>query len=123
MSEPSPVSSSGAAEARKEALMVGDDVGDVLRLRSRVPHAPLERAAEQDSVGAREHVAELSLDRVADLRLRLEDRELAADRRQQLVAEQVAAAKPGAVEDQRFRQGRDLGRSRESPDLDSAAGD
>src|SRR3954465_2496194 len=97
-------SSSSAAESGEEALLVGDDARDVCRLGRRVPHVPLERPAEQDAVRPREHVAEPSLGRITDLRLRLEDRELAADRLEQLIAEQVAAAEAGAVEDQVFRK-------------------
>ena len=51
----------------------------------------LERAAEHDPVGAREHVAGLAGEGVADLRLRQQDGELAADRDQIAVAEQRRA--------------------------------
>ena len=95
----------------------------VVRLRRRVPLVELERAAEDDAVGAREHVAGAAGEGIADLRLRLEDGELAARRMQVLVAEQVAAAEAGAVEDERFGQRRDIGGRREPPDLDLAAGD
>src|SRR5690349_22875537 len=111
MSERAGGTSSGAAEAREEALVGGDDAGDRRWIGRRVPHVALERAAEQDAVGAREHVAELTLRRVADVWLRLEDRELAADRVQLLIAEQVAAAEPGAIERQALWQGRNVGRS------------
>src|SRR3954471_4495173 len=123
MSAPPTSSSSGAAEAGEEVLMTGDDIGDVGRLRGRIPHTALKRPAEQYPVGPREHVAEIALSGVADLRLGFEDRELAADGSEELVAEQVPAAKPGAVEHQGFRQGRDIGWCRELADFDPAAGD
>ena len=75
----------------------------VAGLGRRVPLVELERAAEEDAVGPREHVAGAAGEGVAHLRLRLEDRELAARRVQLLVAEQLAAAKAGAVEHQRSR--------------------
>ena len=55
-----------------------------------LPDAALERAAEQDAVGAREHVAGLAGEGVADLGLRQQDGELAAHRLDAGVAEQGA---------------------------------
>src|SRR4051812_37753094 len=81
--------SSGAAEAFEEALLRADDAGDPVRLRSRVPLVELERAAQQDPVGPREHVAGAASERVADLRLRLENHELPARGVQVRVAKQV----------------------------------
>src|SRR4051812_10424337 len=123
MSGPLVPTSSGAAEAREEALMVGKDPGDRRWLGSRVPLVDLERPAEDDAIGPREHVARAAAERILHLRLRLEDRKLAARRVQVLVAEQVATAEPGAVEDQVFGQGRNVGRSGELADLDPPAGD
>src|SRR5689334_14699094 len=122
MSGPPRGTSSGAAETGEEALVVGDDAGDVLGLRGRVPHVAFERAAEEDAVRAGEHVAEAPLCGVADLGLRLEDGELAADRMQVLVAEQVAATEAGAVEHQAFGKRGDIGGRRELAYLDPAAG-
>ena len=61
MSGPQGASSSRAAEAREEALVAGNDVGDVRGLRRRLPHTPFECPAEQDSVGPREHITESAL--------------------------------------------------------------
>src|SRR3954452_23548292 len=83
--------SSGAAEAFEEALLRTDDAGDPVRLRSRVPLVKLERAAQQDSVRAREHVTRAAGQCVSDFRLRLEDHELATRWMKVGVAEQVAA--------------------------------
>src|SRR3954469_6663366 len=94
--------SSGAAEAVEEALLARDDSLDRGRLGRGVPHITLECTAKDDSVGAREHVAGAAGQRVAYLRLRLEDRELAAHRLKLLVAEQVPATEPGTIENQRF---------------------
>src|SRR3954471_3458290 len=90
--------SSGAAERREEPLVRGEDALDRRRLRRRVPLVELEGAAEQDAVRSREHVAGPAGKGVADLRLRLQDGELAARRVEVLVAEQLAAAQSGAVE-------------------------
>src|SRR3546814_11906736 len=69
-----------------------------------------------DPVGARKHIAGLAGEGIADLGLRDQDRELAADRDQFHVAEQLARAEPGAVEDQSFGERRDLGgRSEAAP--------
>src|SRR5213075_1456575 len=122
MSGPAIPASSAAAKAVEEALVGGDDAGDVLCPRGWVPFVDLERAAEDDSVGAREHVAEVAERRVTNLRLRLEDGELAARRVQVLVVEQLAAAKAGAVEDQLFRQRCNVGGRGEAANLDVAAG-
>src|SRR5437868_13569449 len=123
MSEACRAGSSGAAEAVEEALLAGDDPGDGGGLRGWVPLPALERAAEQDPVRAREHVAEVAQRGVADLWLRLEDRQLAAHRLELGVAEQVTAAEAGAIEHQRFGQRRDVGRSGEAPHLDPAPGE
>src|SRR5947207_55429 len=100
MSAPAMRGSSGAAESGEEALVVGDDAGDVLRIGCWVPDVALERAAQQDAIAPGKHVPEFSLHRVADLRLRLDDRKLPADRLEQLVAEQLAAPEASAVEHQ-----------------------
>src|SRR5436190_11285743 len=123
MSGPAIPASSAAAKAVEEALVGGDDAGDVLCPRGWIPFVDLECAAEDDSVGAREHVAEVAERRVTNLRLRLEDGELAARRVQVLVVEQLAAAKAGAVEDQLFGKPGDIGRRGEAPNFDVAAGD
>src|SRR5437763_1754361 len=108
MSGPSAGTSSGAAEAGEEALVIGDDVLDRRRLRRGVPLVELEGSAEDDPVGPREHVAGTSGQRIADLRLRLEDGELAARRPQVGIAEQIAAAQAGAVEDEALGQSGDV---------------
>src|SRR5689334_976106 len=105
MSGRAPPPSSGAAQPGEEGLVVAEDALDRCRLRGRVPHVTFVSAAKDDAVGPREHVPGAASDGVADLRLRLEDGELAADRLQLLIAEQVAAAEAGAVEDQGFGQG------------------
>src|SRR4051812_4740110 len=84
--------SSGTAEAFKELLLRADDAGDPVRLRSWVPLVELERAAQQDAVGPREHVAGAASQGVADLRLRFENHQLPARGMQIRVAKQVAAA-------------------------------
>src|SRR5438105_14770665 len=83
--------SSRTAQGGEEALMIIDDTGDRLRVGSRVPLVELEGAAEQDPVGPREHVAGAAGERILDLGLRLEDRELPACGAQVLIAEQDAA--------------------------------
>src|SRR4029079_9542151 len=122
MSGPVTGSSSGAAEAVEEALVGSDDAGDVGGLGRRIPFAALKRAAEEDAVGPGEHVTEAALHGVADFRLRLAEPELATPRFQLLIVEQVAAAKTGAVEDERLRHARDFSRRRKAPDLDLASG-
>src|SRR6185369_1478686 len=84
-----PPASSGAAEAREEAFVHAEDARDVRRLRCRIPLIDLIGAAEQDAVGTWKHVAVAKV-RVADLRLRLEDDQLATHRVKLLVVEQVA---------------------------------
>src|SRR6476646_8180198 len=123
MSGPPSGTSSSTAQSGEEGLVTGDDAGDRLRLGSRVPLVELERAAEDDAVRAREHVAGTAGEGVADLGLRLEDYELAAGGMQLLVVEQVAAAEAGAIEDQRFGQRGDVRRRRELAHLDLAASD
>src|SRR5574338_1482736 len=98
MSEAAPITSSRAAKPFEEALMRGNDTSDVRRLRRRVPHTALERAAEQDAVSSRKHVTEITERRVTDLRLRLEDRELPANRLQLRVAEPIPAAEPRTLQ-------------------------
>src|SRR5689334_14386171 len=105
--------SSGAAEGVEEALLRCDDAADVVRLRGRVPFVDLERAAEDDAVGPREHVAEVPERGILNLGLGLEDRELAARRMHLLIIEQVAAAEPGAVEYKGFGQRGYVGGRRE----------
>src|SRR4249919_42738 len=104
MSAPPADCSSGAAESSEEACVGVEDARDRLRLGCRIPLVELKRSAKDDAVGSREHVARTASEGVANFRLRLEDRELASGRSQLLVAEQVAAAKARAVEDQRFGQ-------------------
>src|SRR6185295_16674878 len=94
--------SSGAAKAAKEALVRSDDPGNRRRVGVRIPYVPLKRSAEEDPVAPREHVAEAALNRISHLRLRLEDRQLPADRMKLLVSEEIARTEAGAVEDQRF---------------------
>src|SRR4051812_4354500 len=96
--------SSAAAKGGEEALVTSDDPGDRRRVGRRVPDIALERPAEQDAVTAREHVTEFAERGVAYLGLRLENRELAADRMQLLIAEQLARAEAGAIEHQAFRK-------------------
>src|SRR5690349_12403494 len=122
MSGPPRVTSSGAAERGEEALVDGEDAGDRVGLRGRVPFIDLEGAAEEDAVGAREHVAVAEVG-VIHLWLRLEDRELTARGMQVLVAEQLAAAEARAVEDQALGKRRQIRRACELADLDLAAGD
>src|SRR6476469_5710786 len=123
MSAPASGTSSGAAQRGEEALMIGDDARDGRWIGRRVPPVDLERPAEDDAVGPREHVAGSTSEGILHLGLRLEDRELAAGGMQAGIAEQVAAAKARAVEDEAFGQDRDVGRSREPADLELAAGD
>src|SRR5438309_473495 len=123
MSEALPGSSSGAAQAPEEGFVAGDDLGDGRGVGSRVPLVELERAAEDDPVGPREHVAGPTGEGVADLALRLENRQLAARRAQVRVAEQFVAAETRAVEHQALGQSGDIGRSGEAPHLELAAGE
>jgi hypothetical protein len=70
------------------------------------PHSVLVAAAENDSVAAREHVEVLravEID-IIELGLRQEQRQLAFDRRQFLVAEQRLGAETRAIDDQRRRE-------------------
>src|SRR5215207_2193587 len=91
--------SSGAAELVEEAAMGQDDVRDVRGIGRRVPHVPLERAAKQDAVGSREHVAPPSRRGIKDFGLRLQHCELAANGPKIDVAEQVPRTYARAVED------------------------
>ena len=84
--------------------MVRHDALDRRRVGRRVPLVELERSAEDDPVGTREHVAGPAGEGVAHLGLRLEDRKLAARGPKVLVAEQLPAAEAGAVEDEAFRE-------------------
>src|SRR5947209_7126920 len=115
--------SSGAAEAFEEALLRADDPGDPVRLRCRIPLVEFERAAQQDPVGPREHVARAAGERVADIRLWLEDHQLPARGMQVRVAKKVAAAEAGAVEHERFGECGHVCGCREAPHLDFAAGE
>src|SRR5205809_44673 len=115
--------SSRAAEALEEALMVGNDPRDGRGFGRGVPLVELERAAKDDPIGPREHVARTTGERIADLRLRLENGKLAAGGTQVLIVEQVATPEPGAVEDEVLRQRADFGRSGKLADFDCAAGD
>src|SRR5689334_13802554 len=123
MSGPASATSSRAAEAREEALVGREDVCNVLGLRGRVPGIELERAAEQDAVGTREHIARAAGVGVADRRLRFENGELAADRLEHGVPEELTAAEPRAIENEAFGQGGDVRRRREPPHLDLPPGD
>src|SRR6185503_5870424 len=123
MSEPPSGTSSGAAQRSVETLVRCDDALDGRWLGSRVPLVELERAAEDDPVGPGKHVAWPSGERVIHFGLRFEDCELSARRVQILVAEQIAAAEAGAVENQGFRERSDVRRSRELADFELAAGD
>src|SRR5438445_8884172 len=111
MSEARSSSSSGAAQAGEEGFVASDDPGDGRRVRSLVPLVELERPAEDDPVGPREHVAGAAGEGVTDFGLRLEDRKLAARRAKVLIAEQIVAAEAGAVEHQGFGQSGDVGGS------------
>src|SRR5436305_8852063 len=113
MSEPPTATSSGAAQAGEEGFVAGDDPSDGRRLGRRIPLVELERAAEDDPVGPREHVPGPAGEGVLHLRLRLEDRELTAGGTKILVVEQAAAAEARAVEHQTFRQRGNLGGVRE----------
>src|SRR5574338_1370319 len=117
------ITSSGAAEALEEALVAGHDAGNRRGLWSGVPDVALEGASEKDPIGPREHVAEVAERGVSHLRLRLEDGELPADRLQLLIAEQLARAEAGAVEDQLLRQRGNVGGRGEAPHLDPPSGD
>src|SRR3954453_6276870 len=114
-------SSSGAAKGGEEALVDGEDARNCVRLRTRIPLIDFEGAAEEDAVGAREHVAIPEIG-VPNLRLRLENRELAPHRVKVGVTEQVATAKPGAVEHQAFRQRSNISGRSEPANLDLSAG-
>src|SRR5579859_1283372 len=95
--------SSGATKAFEKALLRCDDPGDGFGLGSCVPLVELKGPAKEDAVGAREHVTRAAGDRVAHLRLRLEDGELATRGMEVLIIEQLPAAEPGAVENQVLR--------------------
>src|SRR3954470_21154584 len=114
--------SSGAAEAGEQRLVGGEDARDRRRLGLGRPLVELERAAEHDAVGPREHVAGLAGEGVADLRLRQQDGELAAGRPKLGIAEPGAGPAAGAVEYQRLRKGGDLGGRGEGAALEPAAG-
>src|ERR1051326_2933794 len=64
-------------------------------------------AAENDPVAAREHVAAAQVT-VIDLRLRQEYLELTTHRDQLLVIKERTRTEPGAIEDDRFTQSREL---------------
>src|SRR5687767_12408162 len=100
--------SSRAAKAAEKGAMGFEDTGDSLRIRNRRPFVELEGPAEQDAVGARKHVPGLAIEGIANLRLRQQDGELAAGGPKALVAEKLARAEAGAVEDQALRQRRDF---------------
>src|SRR5829696_1453207 len=121
MSEATEAPSSRAAELIEEAAMGRDDVGDVRGIGRRVPHIPLERAAKQDAVGSREHVAPPSRRGIKDFGLRLQHCKLAANGPKLEVTEQVPRTYARAVEDQSLRQQRELGRGGELSKLDFAA--
>src|SRR5205823_5814578 len=72
--------SSRTGQGGEEAVRIIDDAGDRLRVGSRVPPVEIESAAEQDSVGPREHIAGAAGERILDFGLRLQDRELPARR-------------------------------------------
>ena len=94
------------------------------------PHAALRRAPQGDAVAARLHVdaedaprspGKVGADAVVDLLLGHEHGELPLQRQQLIVAEEVARAQPGAVDDQRLAQRHELARLGELADLDAPA--
>src|SRR3546814_21059188 len=101
--------------------MRGDDARDALGLGLGFPDVAFISAADDDPVGARKHIAGLAGEGIADLGLRDQDRELAAERDQFHVAEQLARAEPGAVEDQSFGERRDLGGRNEAAPRNTAS--
>src|SRR6266496_2740610 len=115
--------SSSAAEGGVEPLVRSENAGDGLWVRRRVPLVDLERATEDDPIGARKHVTRASGEGVAHLGLRFEDRQLTTRRVQVLVAEQIAAAEAGTIEHQRFRKRSDVCGRGDLADLDLPAGD
>ena len=94
------------------------------------PHAAVGRAPQDDAVATRLHVdagdagrsrGKLARNTVVDLVLGQEHGKLPLERQQIPVAEQLARAQPGAVDDQRLAQGRQLARLAERADLDAPA--
>src|SRR3546814_19575602 len=88
--------SSGAAEAFEQAAVGGDDAGDVFRPRLGQPFVPLESAAEDDAVGAGEHVTGFPCEGILNLRTGQPDGELAAGGLQVSGRVTVAGATAGA---------------------------
>ena len=66
-------SSSGAAQSGEEVFVTINHAGDGRRFGRRVPLIKFERAAKDDPVGPREHVAGSAGERILDLGLRLEE--------------------------------------------------
>src|SRR4029453_16243725 len=94
-------SSGGAppAHALEARAMAGEDVLPRLLVHVRLPDAALERAAEQDAVAPREHVERAADHDVVHLRLGQQERELALDGQDLLVAEEGLRSEAGAVDD------------------------
>src|SRR3546814_4514938 len=67
--------------------MRGDDARDALGLGLGFPDVAFISAADDDPVGARKHIAGLAGEGIADLGLRDQDRELAADRSEEHTSE------------------------------------
>src|SRR3546814_5903557 len=101
--------SSRAAETGEQLRVRRDDARETFGLWFGLPNVSFVAAADDDPVGTREHIARLAGEGVVDLGLRDQDGKLAADRDQVGIAEELARAKTGAVEDERFGERCDLG--------------
>src|SRR3546814_16621864 len=101
--------SSRAAETGEQLLVRRDDARDTFGLWFGLPNVSFVAAADDDSVGTREHIARLAGEGVVDLGLRDQDGKLAADREQVGIADEPARATPGGVEDESLVERCDIG--------------
>src|SRR3546814_19360291 len=101
------IKSSRTAESREKPLMRGDDARDAFGLGLGLPYIAFVAAADDDPVGAREHISGIAGEGVLDFGLGDQDGELAPERYQFGVAEQVGPAEPGAFVNEAFGAGRD----------------
>src|SRR4029079_6158270 len=102
MWERAAATSSSAAEAVEEALVPRDQPRDRRRIGVGIEIIALGGAAEDDPVRPRKHVAGPATQRIANLGLRKQDRQLPFEWMQVLVAKQLSRSETGAIEHQRF---------------------
>src|SRR5580704_19174404 len=96
--------------AQKQRFVRGQDARLRREIDARRPVSAFERSSEHDAVGPWKHVQRSGGQiYVADGGLGLENRQLAANRLENVVVEQLARAQARAVEDDRFVQNRNVG--------------